>query len=145
MPPDADPVRAASTLVATASDTNGPPPTDSTQSLTRAKPGNAATTAPNPTRLATLTAGKTEALAPASMLSRNAERRERLTAITVPTATASATTTDHTPLTADRDVAPHRSSARKDKSSRGNTTSDITRLTTTTTTSGNTADTMGGY
>ena len=34
------------------------------------KGGNVATTAPNPTRLATLTAGSTDAFAPASMVSR---------------------------------------------------------------------------
>ena len=74
-PPEAEPVSAASTLVATASETSGPPSIDSTQSRTTAKAGSAATTAPKPTRLATLNAGRTEALAPASMLSRSAGRR----------------------------------------------------------------------
>jgi hypothetical protein len=64
-------VRAASTLVATASETSGPPPIDSTHSRTAANPGSEATTAPNPTRLATVSIGNAEALAPASMLSRN--------------------------------------------------------------------------
>src|SRR5262245_59261930 len=144
MPPEADPVNAASTLVAMASDTSGPPPIESTQLLTTAKPGSAATTAPKPTRLATLKAGRTEAFAPASMLSRKAGRRDQLTIMTVATATASATATDHTPPTADSDVAPHRSSARNDKSSRGKTTNDMRRLTPTTTASGNTAGMIPG-
>ena len=74
-PPEAEPVSAASMLVATASETSGPPPIASTQSRTTSKAGIAATTAPKPTRLATLNAGSTEALAPASMLSRSAGRR----------------------------------------------------------------------
>src|SRR6187401_606389 len=145
MPPEADPVRAARTLVATASDASGPPPIDSTQSRTTAKAGSAATTAPKPTRLATLKAGSTEALAPASMLSRNAGRRDRLIATTVATAAASATATDQTPPTADKDVAPHLSAARNDRSRRGRTTIDMRRLTPTTTISGSTAQTMGGW
>src|SRR5262245_65876695 len=104
MPPEAEPVRAASTLVATASEASGPPPIDSTQSRTAAKAGSAATTAPKPTRLATLKAGSTEALAPASMLSRKAGRRDRLTATTVATAAASATATDQTPRSEERRV-----------------------------------------
>src|SRR5262245_43276526 len=107
MPPEADPVRAARTLVATASDASGPPPIDSTQSRTAAKAGSAATTAPKPTRLATLKAGSTEALAPASMLSRKAGRRDRLTATTVATAAASGTATETTPPNADQDVVTH--------------------------------------
>src|SRR5271167_2538263 len=99
-PPEAEPVSAASTLVATASETSGPPSIASTQSRTTAKAGSAAMTAPKPTRLATLTAGSTDALAPASMLRRNAGRRLRLNTITVASAAASATTTDHTPATA---------------------------------------------
>ena len=43
MPPEAEPVSAASTLVATASETSGPPSIDSTQSRTIAKAGSAAT------------------------------------------------------------------------------------------------------
>ena len=74
----------------------------STQSRTTAKAGSAATTAPKPTRLATLNAGSTEALAPASMLSRNAGNRRRLTATTTTMAAASATATDQTPATADK-------------------------------------------
>src|SRR5262245_62087591 len=81
--PEADPVRAASTLVATASETSGPPPIESTHWLTTAKPGKAATTAPKPTRLATLKAGSTEALAPASMLWRKAGNLDQFTAMTV--------------------------------------------------------------
>src|SRR5262245_10054460 len=142
MPPEADPVRAASTFVATASETSGPPPIPSTQSLTNAEPGRAATTAPKPTRLATLKAGSTEALAPASMLWRKADKRDQLTMMTVAAARAAAT--DQTPPTADRDVAPHLSSARKDRSSDGRTMRDIARLTPTTTASGSTASATGG-
>src|SRR4249920_541309 len=64
-PPEAEPVSAERTLVATASDTSGPPSMPSTQPRTRPKAGRAATTAPKPTRLATLKAGRTAALAPA--------------------------------------------------------------------------------
>ena len=144
IPPEAEPVSAASTLVATASETSGPPPMPSTQSRTTAKAGMAATTAPKPTRLATLSAGSTEAFAPASMVSRNAGRRDRLTATTVTIAAASAVTTAHTPPTADSDVAPQRSCGQKETSRRGSTTRDIMRLTPTTTTSGKTARPTGG-
>ena len=143
-PPEAEPVSAASTLVAAASETSGPPPIPSTQSRTTAKAGIAATTAPKPTRLATLSAGRTEALAPASMVSRNAGRRARLMTTTVRIAAASAVTTAHTPPTAESEVGPHRSSARYDRSRRGSTTRDIRRLTQTTTRSGRTASTTGG-
>src|SRR5262249_57346372 len=109
---EAEPVSAASTLVATASETSGPPSIASTQSRTVAKAGSAAMTAPNPTRLATLTAGSTDAFAPASMLWRNAGSRARLRSTTVAIAVASATTTDQTPATAPLDVAPQPASAR---------------------------------
>src|ERR1700716_30749 len=105
-PPEAEPVRAASTFVATASETSGPPSIASTQSRTIANAGSAATTAPNPTRLATLTAGRTDALAPASMLWRSAGRRLRLQTMTAATAAASATTNHQTPATAEIDVRP---------------------------------------
>src|SRR5262249_37611204 len=59
-------------------------------------------------------------------------------------ATARATTTDQTPATAEIEVAPQRSSARYEKSIRGSKTSDIKRLTATTTTSGNAASQTGG-
>ena len=62
--------------MATASETSGPPWIERTHSRTRAKAGRAAITAPNPTRLETLRAGSTEALAPASMLSLSDGRRE---------------------------------------------------------------------
>src|SRR5262245_23679944 len=100
MPPDAEPVSADKMLMATASETSGPPPIDNTQSLTTAKAGRAATTAQKPTRLATLIMGSTEALAPASMVARMAGRRRILMATTTAIATASATTTDQTPPTA---------------------------------------------
>src|SRR3979411_1770654 len=125
-PPEAEPVSAASTFVATANDTSGPPSIDNTQSRTASNAGSAATTAPKPTRLATLTAGNTEALAPASMLARSDGRRRQLTAMSVAIAQASATITAHTPATAGSEVAPQYSSARKEKSRRGRTSSDIT-------------------
>src|SRR5262249_9963682 len=128
-PPEAEPVKAERTLVATASETSGPPPIDRTQSRTTAKAGNAATTAPKPTRLATLRAGRTEALAPASIVSRNDGRRLQFNAITTAIAVARATTTAHTPPTAESDVAPKRSSARKLVSSAGSTNRLIARLT----------------
>ena len=57
-PPEAEPVSAARTLVAIASETSGPPWIERSQSRTRAKAGRAATTAPKPTRLATLNGGQ---------------------------------------------------------------------------------------
>src|SRR5215472_13731420 len=143
-PPEAEPVSAASTLVATASETNGPPSIARTQSRTAAKAGSAAMTAPKPTRLATLTAGSTDAFAPASKLWRNAGSRARLSSTTVAIAAASATTTDHTPATAPIDVPPQRVSARYEESIRGRMTSDIARLTAMTTRSGNAAIRAGG-
>ena len=104
-PPDADPVSEASTFVATASETSGPPSMPSTQSRTSANAGSAATTAPKPTRLATLNAGRADALAPASMVARSVGRREKLIARSTAMATASALTTAHTPPTADSVVA----------------------------------------
>ena len=63
---------------------------------------------------------------------------------TIATAAASATATDQTPPTADKVVAPHLSSARNDRSRRGRTTIDISRLAPTTTTSGSKAHIAGG-
>src|SRR6185295_13959259 len=96
-PPDADPVSAARMLVATASETSGPPSIARTQSRTIVNAGSEATTAPKPTRLATLNAGRTDALAPASTVRRSAGRRAQFSAMVVTMAAASATTTDHTP------------------------------------------------
>ena len=138
-PPEAEPVNAASTLVANASETSGPPSTDRIQSLITAKAGKAAMTAPKPTRLETLRMGSAEAFTPASMLSRMAVKRLRLQAITVQMATDKATITDHTPPTAAIDVLPQRSSSRNEASMRGNTTKDISRLTAITTSSGSSA------
>ncbi len=78
------------------------------------------------------------------MVARNDGSRDQLIAITVTIAAASAITTAHTPPTADSDVPPQRSSARKDESRRGSTTNDITKLTSTTTISGSTARPTGG-
>ena len=65
MPPEAEPVIADRTVTDAATDTSGlPPPTARTVSLIRSKTGNAAITAPNPTRLAVLKIGRTEASAP---------------------------------------------------------------------------------
>src|SRR6187200_1683759 len=118
-PPEAEPVSAARMLVATASETKGPPPIPSTQSRTIWKAGTAATTAPKPTRLATLKIGSTEALAPASMVARRVGRRRKLSTTTARIAAASATATDQTPATAESEVEPQRSSARYDTSRRG--------------------------
>ena len=61
--------------MAAVSETSGPPWIDSTASRTIANAGIAATTAPKPTTLPTVRSGKTEELAPASMLSRKVGRR----------------------------------------------------------------------
>lgn len=58
-----------------ASETKGRPLIPSTQLHTISKAGTAATTAPEPTRLATLKIGSTEALAPASVVARRVGRR----------------------------------------------------------------------
>src|SRR5262245_62476907 len=107
-PPEADPVIAANKLVETASETSGPPSIDKTQSRTTANAGTAATTAPKPTRLATLTTGSTEALAPASMVSRNNGSRRWSSSKMVAMPTQSAIITDQTPLTDENAIAPHR-------------------------------------
>src|SRR6516164_6116893 len=105
-PPEAEPVKPESKLVATASETRGPPPIDSTHSRTVVNAGTAATTAPKPTRLATLKIGRTDALAPASIVLRTSGKRRQLTTTTVTIAVIRALTTDHTPPTAASDVAP---------------------------------------
>src|ERR1700748_2140122 len=143
-PPDAEPVSAARILVATASETSGPPSMPRTHAFTASNAGNDATPAPKPTRLATLTIGRTAAVAPASILARRVGRRLKLVAINTTIATASATMTDHTPPTAASDVAPHRSSLRKEASTFGRTAKDMIRLTKTTVTSGSAASTKGG-
>src|SRR3974377_65057 len=135
-PPEAEPVSAASTLVAAASETSGPPEIPSTQSRTAANAGISATTAPKPTRLATLSAGSTEAVAPASTVSRNLGSRPKFNANTVIMAQASAVTTAQTPPTAARDVSPQRGSARNEVSSLGRMINDIAMLTAITTTRG---------
>src|ERR1700722_17642404 len=124
-PPEAEPVSAASTLVATASDTSGPPSIPTTQSRTTAKAGKSATTAPKPTRLATLSAGSVDAFAPASTDWRNNGKRPRVEMTTTTIAAASATTTDQTPATAATEVPPKRSSERNEESRRGRMNSDI--------------------
>jgi hypothetical protein len=78
------------------------------------------------------------------MLARSDGRPRQLTAMTVAIAQASATITAHTPATACSEVAPQYSSARNEKSRRGRTRSDITRLTISTTTSGSAARPMVG-
>ena len=124
-------------LVATASDTSGPPPMPSTASRTIAKAGSAATTAPNPTRLATLITGSAEALTPASMVARRSGMRRTLRASAVRMAQVSAVMTDQTPVTGGAATRrPIRGLARKLRSSRGRTIRDRTRLTRITTTIG---------
>src|SRR5262252_7441379 len=88
---------------------------DSTQLRTMANASTAATTAPKPTRLATLSIGSTDALAPASPVCRSPSSRFQLTMTTVTIAANSAVTTAHTPPTAESEDAPNRSSARNEK------------------------------
>src|SRR6516225_6937835 len=111
-PPEAEPVTPPITLAATAIDTSGPPGTAKNPSRTTAKAGKAATTAPKPTRLEVLSTGSTDALAPASRVLRNSGRCLRRTRTMTSEATASAVTTDQTPLTAESEVSPYRGSAR---------------------------------
>src|SRR4029077_19021261 len=113
-PPDAGPVSAARILVATASETSGPPSMPRTQAFTASNAGNDATTAPKPTRLATLMIGSAAAFAPASIVARRVGRRLKLVAINTTIATASATITDQTPPTAESDAAPQCSALRKE-------------------------------
>src|ERR1700719_890730 len=103
-PPEADPVMPPITLAATAIDTSGPPGTARNPSRTTTNAGNAATTAPKPTRLAVLSAGSTEALAPASRVLRRSGRRLRRISTRTTEATANAVTTDQTPLTAESEA-----------------------------------------
>jgi len=123
---------------AVASETSGPPPIESTHSLTIANAGSMATTgAKNPTR-----AGHTET--PAARrhwrrhpcLSRNAGNRPRLTTMSVRIRGGQRDYNRPTlRQTADRDVPPQRSSAQKGKSPRRGRTikRPIARLTLTTT------------
>src|SRR6476646_360727 len=97
-PPEADPVMPPITLAATAIDTNAPPGTAKNPSRITVNAGNAATTAPNPTRLAVLRPGSTEELAPASRVLRSSGKRLRWISTRTNEATASAVTTDQTPL-----------------------------------------------
>src|SRR5262245_19213006 len=129
--------------MATVSDISGPPRMDSTASRTVANAGKAATTAPKPTTLPTVNSGKTEELAPASMVSRKAGRRPKLRMTTAKDLAASATATDQTPATAPI-VVRHGSVARYEKSRRGSTTSDIRKFVAMTTTRGSTARAKGG-
>ena len=128
----------------TASETSGPPPIDSTQSRTTANAGIAATTAPKPTRLATLSTGRTEALAPASTVSRRRQppaveqrpaRRSRTRAPRPPTTRRSR------PRGRCRPIAPPQGSSCRGAAGPA---SDITRLTSTTTTSGRIATSDAG-
>src|SRR5262249_52333067 len=114
------------------------------QLRTIANAGTAATTAPKPTRLATLSTGSTDALAPESIVSRKLGRRRQLIATTVTIATISAVTTDHMPATAASEVAPKSSFARNDTWRLGRITRVISTLTPITTRSGNAAKPMGG-
>jgi hypothetical protein len=144
IPPDAVPVSPASTFMETANETSGPPSIENTASRTNANAGNAATTAPKPTRLAIISIGKAAEFAPASRLSRGDGKRRKLMRMTVKFAAARATMTDQTPDTAPIVVPPHRCSDRNEKSSRGKTTSDIKKFVAMTTTRGSTARAKGG-
>src|SRR5258708_21572877 len=103
-PPEADPVMPPITLAATAIDTSGPPGTARNPSRTTANAGSAATKAPNPTRLAVLTPGSTEEVAPASRVLRRWGKRLRWLTPMTNDAAASAATTDQSPLTATHEV-----------------------------------------
>src|SRR5260370_2045589 len=127
-PPEAEPVSADRTLVATASDTRGPHSMPSTQPRTSAKAGRAATTAPKPTRLATLKAGRTAALAPASMLCRRLGRRRPVKSNSATIAAVRAAATDHTPPTAESGGAPRRAAATEPVSSPGSTPTGMKTL-----------------
>ncbi len=107
------------------------------------KAGIAATTAPKPTRLATATAGRTDALAPASIVC--AQGRQPAEVQRDDGRDRGRQRRDHSPYAADREreMPPHRSSARKPRSSAGRISSDMPRLTRTTTASGNTAIRIG--
>ena len=144
-PPEAEPVSAERTLVDTASETSGPPSMRSTQSRTTSNAGIAATTAPKPTRLATLSTGSAEALAPG--IDGVAQRRQpagRLNATSTTMAEASATITDQTPLTdRERDAAPARFGQEARVEARQHH-EDIARLTRITTTSGSIATSDAG-
>ena len=144
-PPEAEPVSAASTLVATASDTSGPPSiaehpvAHHRESRQRRDHGAEADQARDADRRQHRGIGAgIHALAQAPAAGSSCRT------ITVAIAAASATTTDQTPATAAIEVPPQRSSARNEKSSRGSTTSDIVRLTATTTTSGRIAAKLDG-
>src|SRR5208283_863609 len=105
-PPEADPVMPATTLVAAATETSGPPGIDASASRTPAKAGSAATTAPKLTMLAVFSTGSTEALAPACMVSRSAGRQRRFAGTTTTIAASRAAATDQMPPTTASEVAP---------------------------------------
>ena len=106
--------------------------------------GSAATTAPKPTRLATLITGSADAFSPASTVSRSDARRPRLKAYsTTIAAPAPRSPTRRRPRWRARSR-PSAASARKLVSRRGSTSSDIVRLTSITTISGSNATAMPG-
>ena len=88
--------------------------------------------------------GRTDALAPASMVLRRAGRRRHCSAMSTTIALASAMHTPHTPATLCSVMPPHLGSARKLASSRGKTITFITKLPPITTSSGNAAVRMPG-
>jgi hypothetical protein len=139
MPPEAVPVSPASAFMAMVNETSGPPSIERTASVTVANAGRAPTTEPKPTRLLTVSSGKTDAMAPASRDCRTFGSRRQLTMTIVRQPAASASTTDQTPATSWNLIPPQASSCRKEKSRRGSTTRDIRKFTTMTTASGNTA------
>ncbi len=108
-----------------------------------AKAGNAAMTAPNPTMLAVFMTGSTEALVPASMVSRGVARRRRCATSTTMIAASSAVANDQMPPTAASEVGPQRGSARNAVSSRGRTKRLIPRFATITTSIGSAASHRG--
>ncbi len=113
MPPDADPVMADRVATDAATDTRGlPPPIARTASLTIPKTGRAAITAPNPTKLAVLKIGSTDASAPLSRLALRSVRPRQLLAISKRMAKNSEKMIAHRPRTLSMLVSPKRASAR---------------------------------
>ena len=140
-PPEAEPVSAARTLVAAASEMSGPPLIDSTTrapSQTRQRGDHA----PKPTRLATLIAGRTSI---GAGIHACAQRRQAPAVDDDERQEGSCERRRHRPHApiACSDVAPQRSSARNAVSTRGSRTRHR-KLTLMTTTSGSPARSTGG-
>ena len=107
MPPEADPVIPARTFTDMASDTRGLPTAISMMpDLMVSNADSEAMTAPNPTRLAVLKMGRTEASAPASRLSRRAENLFMFSAVSTAIEMTRAEMIDQTLLPESMSVSP---------------------------------------